>query len=193
MFQNAFYFFLFLFFLYPPSIFSRVQINADILDLSHDSETACFGTVKEIRSTEFSGRAVTQLVFECENPAKGKEGVYTYNFLNLSSLQGSIKLFSSSFIPDQTFQMGKKYFLFLYPPHPKSHLTSPVGGEQGVFKYDSKQGLINSFQNQNLVPKSTSSGSRQFLTRLNEIQSQKRVGLSVEEMIALVREAEKFD
>lgn len=188
LFSFIFFFTFFLF--YSPNIFSTVYVNTDIISLSRDSELACFGAVKGIKPAEIEGRKITQLTFECEEPAKGKKGIYTYHLLDLSSLQGSIKSFSSSFERNPTFKVDQKYFLFFYPPHPVSHLTSPVGGEQGVFRYHPKVGLINSFQNQNLFPKeSYSSGEfKPFLIRLKQIQSGEKVGLSVREMIELVRE-----
>ena len=69
-------FFLFSSLFFSSFSLSTVYLHTDIVALSRDSELACFGIVKELKSAEIEEKKVTQITFECEEPAKGKKGVY---------------------------------------------------------------------------------------------------------------------
>ncbi|MFO1520281.1 MAG: hypothetical protein U1F57_11580 [bacterium] len=163
---------------------------ANVKSLAHSAGTACFGTVKDLRQTTLNQKSVSELTFDCEQSAKGNGGVYTFHILNFASAGSKIRFVAPALQPANLFEVGKKYFVFFYNPHPVSGLTSPVGGGQGVFRYDPKVGLVNEYDNQNVF-NGLASGSAFKSKDLNEaaqaIQSQQRLGVSVDEMIRLVK------
>ncbi|MBL7686188.1 MAG: hypothetical protein JNK65_09185 [Deltaproteobacteria bacterium] len=174
-----------------PFVQATTYVPSNIQDLSKGSAIACFGSVKSLRETSLNGKPVQELQFQCDESAKGNKGLYTLYMFDFSPAKGAVKFISKSFEAGPSFEIGKKYFVFFHQPHPQSGLTSPVGGPQGVFRYDSKLGLINGLENKNIAQsiqaEDISYKSAGLDQTLKALQNETRVGLSVDEMIRLVK------
>jgi|GEM_PF-5645994 len=178
-----------------PLSFATSYRLSNINTLSRFSGVACFGKVLQMQPGEFNKLPVTEVRFQCEKPAKGKEGVYLFRVLNLSNSSGNLRFISPGFHAAVSFVEGKKYFVFFHAPHPVTGLTSPVSGSQGVFRYEARVGLVNDLQNENLfrgiLAEEATQLSPSLRATMRSIQEEKRMGLSIDEMIRFVQSAPK--